>query len=106
MGEPLAYFLTFTTYGTWLHGRDSGSVDSEHNAPGTPFLPSDPQREAFQRRALRQPPYVLDEARRAVVLRTIREVARHRRWKVWAVHVRTAHVHVVVTAGDRPEKVM
>jgi REP element-mobilizing transposase RayT len=106
MGEPLAYFITFTTYGTWLHGHDPGSVDREHNAPGTPFLPPDPQREASQRQRLRQPPYRLDEPRRAVVLRTIHEVARHRGWRVWAVHVRTAHVHVVVTAGDRPEKVM
>ena len=24
--ETLAYFITFTTYGTWLHGRDPGSV--------------------------------------------------------------------------------
>jgi hypothetical protein len=24
---PLAYFITFTTYGAWLHGRAPGSVD-------------------------------------------------------------------------------
>ncbi|MGI9518711.1 MAG: hypothetical protein ACR2NP_16760 [Pirellulaceae bacterium] len=23
-GEPLAYLLTWTTYGTWLHGDDRG----------------------------------------------------------------------------------
>jgi hypothetical protein len=28
---PLAYFITFTTYGTWLHGtaKGNGSVDRE-----------------------------------------------------------------------------
>lgn len=106
MSAPLAYFITFTTYGTWLHGREPGSVDREHNVPGTPFLPPDAGLEAERRQALRQAPYWLDEPRREVVLRTIREVAQHRGWKVWAVHVRTNHVHIVVTASAKPEKVM
>ena len=106
MNDPLAYLITFTTYGTWLHGRDPGSVDREHNVPGTPVLATDPALEAANRQRLRQEPYQLDEARRTVVLRTIREVAAHRRWQLWAVHVRTNHVHIVVTAARKPEKVM
>src|SRR5207244_3408458 len=88
MQEPVAYFLTFTTYGTWLHGRESGSVDRTHNEFGGPVLPPNPDQEAVRRRQMRQPEYTLDEPRRAVVLRTIVEVARHRGWKLWAVHVR------------------
>jgi REP element-mobilizing transposase RayT len=103
---PLAYFLTFTTYGTWLHGRAPGSVDRAHNQVGTPLLPADPKREHSARERMREAPYVLDEARRAVVLETIREVARHRGWVLWAVHVRTNHVHAVVTAEAKPEKVL
>lgn len=106
MSEPLAYFLTFSTYGTWLHGRDPGSVDRDHNAVGSPLLPADPDRERARRNQLRQPEYVLDDPRRNVVLAAIRDVARHRGWKLWAVHVRSNHVHVVVTAVGRPEKVM
>ncbi len=103
---PLAYFITFTTYGAWLHGRAPGSVDREHNVPGTPFLPPDDAREREMRAAMRQEPYVLDELRRQVVLRTIKEVAAHRKWKLWAVHVRSNHVHVVISADCKPEKVM
>jgi REP element-mobilizing transposase RayT len=55
---------------------------------------------------MRDPPYLLDAERRAVVLDTIREVTRHRRWRLWAVHVRSNHVHVIVTANGAPEKVM
>src|SRR5262245_42903381 len=106
MAEPFAYLITFTTYGTWLHGRDPGSVDREHNVPGMPLLAADPTREAANQQRLRQEPYFLDEARRSVVLRTIREVAAHRGWKLWAVHVRTNHVHIVLTAASKPEKVM
>lgn len=104
--EPLAYLITFTCYGTWLHGREPGSVDAEHNQVGTPFLPADPSRERQERRELRDPPYVLDAARRDIVLRTIGEVAAHRRWVLLAAHVRSNHVHVVVQAPVRPEKVM
>ena len=104
--DPVAYFISFTAYGTWLHGRDPGSVDRDHNAYGMPVLPPDPGRELAERTQLRDPPYLLDADRRAVVLATVREVVAHRRWRLWAVHVRTNHVHVVVSAADKPEKVM
>ncbi len=106
MIEFPVYFLTFTTYGTWLHGRAPGSVDRQHNIPGTDYLPVNPKLEAARRQSLRQEPYLLDESRRKVVLRTILEVAKHRHWRLWAAHVRSNHVHVVVTSTDKPEKVM
>jgi REP element-mobilizing transposase RayT len=81
-------------------------VDKEHNEPGTPFLSADGDRERAEYDSLREPPYVLNLERRNVVLQTILEVARHRRWKIWACHVRTNHVHIIVTAPDKPEKVM
>ncbi len=55
MSDPVAYFITFTTYGTWLRGRAPGSVDRDHNVPGTSFLPPDPDEEAVRRAGLRQP---------------------------------------------------
>jgi alanyl-tRNA synthetase len=103
---PPAYFITWHTYGTWLHGRDEESVDPEHNAPGTPFL--EPQRglEQFEKEKLAHPPVALDGARRSSVERTIHEVADHRSWEIHALHVRTNHVHVVVAAQDAPERVL
>jgi hypothetical protein len=38
MDRPIAYFITFTTYGTWLHGDERGSVDKGHNRVGTEFI--------------------------------------------------------------------
>src|SRR5260370_12626049 len=102
MSEPLAYFITFTTYGTWLHGRDPGSVDREHNTPGTSFLPPQSDVEQTQRKRMRQSEYRLDAARRGGVLRTGREAARHRTWKLWSVRVRTQHVHLGASAAARP----
>ncbi|MGL6076709.1 MAG: transposase [Fimbriiglobus sp.] len=106
MSAPLAYFITFSTYGSWLHGRATGSVDLKNNAPGTQFLQANPALERQSRAKMRQEPYLLDPRRRQVVLKTILEVAAHRKWHLWAVHVRSNHVHVVVTADCKPEKVM
>jgi hypothetical protein len=106
MSAPVAYFITFTTYGTWLHGRDPGSVDRKHNRPGDAFLAPDAKLERSSAQKLRQPPYILDEQRREIVMQTICEVCSHRKWKLWAAHVRTNHVHAVVTAECTPEKVM
>jgi REP element-mobilizing transposase RayT len=104
--DPLAYFISFRTYGTWLHGDDRGSVDPRHNAYGTPFLPASPARERSDRAQLADEPVTLSDAHRGVVERTISEVCEHRRWLLRAVNVRTEHVHVVVTAGGPPEPVM
>jgi hypothetical protein len=106
MSQPLAYFITFSTYGAWLHGREIGSVDKQHNEVGTPFLPPDAEKEAAMRGNMREPPYLLDKSRREIVLRTILEVAAHRGWTILACHVRTTHAHVIVAASAKPEKVM
>jgi REP element-mobilizing transposase RayT len=45
-------------------------------------------------------------ARREVVSAAIRSHCAHRKWNVLAVHVRTNHVHVIVEAEPRPEKMM
>jgi REP element-mobilizing transposase RayT len=103
---PLAYFITFHTYGTWLPGDADGSVDRAHNVPGTPMLPPDPVREARARARMDQPEYIMDAPRRAIVLQTIQEVCQYRGWTLLAAHIRTNHVHVVVRADQPPEKVM
>lgn len=102
----LAYFITFRTYGTWLHGCERGSVDDEHNVVGQPRLGRDAAREAWERSLLRHEPLMLDAERRYVVEATVREVWAHRRWTLLEVHVRTTHVHVIVSAPQTPERVM
>ena len=106
MADPLAYFITFSTYGTWLHGREQGSVDRDHNSPGHPFLPADGELIAEKRGGMNQPEYRLDAERRAVVLKTIREVSQHRGWTLLAAHVRSNHVHIIVVGAMKPERIM
>lgn len=106
MPPPLAYFISFRTYGSWLHGDPRGSVDTEHNRPGTPLLPEDGRRQHFERCLLKHPPIHLDSYRRFAVDASIRAVCHHRRWNLHALHVRKSHVHCVVSAHQPPERVM
>jgi REP element-mobilizing transposase RayT len=106
MDPPLAYFITFHCYGTWLQGEEPGSVDGAHNQSDTPFLPPDPQTRHRHQERMDQPAYHLDALRRGHVLQAIREVCRYRGWRLLAAHVRSSHVHIVVTAPCPPERVM
>src|SRR5437762_8751489 len=106
MGTPLAYFLTFTCHGTWLHGDGRGSVDDGHNVPGAPVLPPDPERRAREWHDLAEPPYLLDAPRRQVTLHALCAIARRKGWLLHAVHVRSNHVHIIVTVPGPPERVL
>ena len=53
-----------------------------------------------------QDSYVLGEAARQVVLEAIRSHCGQRHWNLTAAHDRSNHVHVIVEAGMRPERIM
>ncbi len=102
----LAYFITFSTYGTWLPGSAKGSVDDEHHVYGTPFVEGDAERERQAREAMTQSPYVMSERERTIVCQALVELARERGWDLLALHVRTNHVHLVVTAERDPDRLL
>ena len=102
----MRYLITFTCYGTHLHGDESGTVDRRHNLPGSRVLETNPERAATEGELMDQKPYSLDSVRRAAVLESVREVCLYRGWNLLAAHIRTTHVHVIVEAEVPPEKVM
>jgi REP element-mobilizing transposase RayT len=102
----MRFFITFACYGSHLHGDESGSVDRNHNIPGSRLAEANPGRVDAMRQQMDQVPYLLDKDRRMTVLDALREVCSHRGWNLWAAHVRTNHVHVIVEAEVRPENVM
>lgn len=102
---PLAYFITFRSYGTWLHGDDRGSVDIRHRRYGAPMLPPNRLRRNYEHNLLKTPPVKLTRERRKAVERGIREACSIRKWRLWAFNIRTNHVHVVLSANCGSRKV-
>ena len=58
------------------------------------------------RAKLGKTPVMLTEEERQIVEQTIRRHCKIRNWTLHALNVRTNHIHVVVSAAIRPEKVM
>lgn len=104
--EPVAYFMTFTTYGTRLHGDPRGSVDAEHNGFGDLGVEPNPVRLQWERRRQKGESVVLTPEARRIVGDAICEVCRVRAWTLVALNVRTNHVHLVVSAAAPPRLMM
>ncbi len=103
---PLAYFITFTTYGTWLPGDVRGSVSRKHNEPGTPVRPPSTMRRTMAMSKMKHEPQTLDSPQRGLVEDTIRRACEYRGWYLQALNVRTNHVHLLVSGHVRGEKIM
>ena len=102
MPDPLAFFLTWTTYGSWLPGDERGWAEK----PGR-FREPDTERRSTARQLMTETELTLDTDQRKIVESTITDHCRICRWELLAVSCRTQHVHVVVAAPNRdPEEVM
>lgn len=100
--EPLAYFLTWTTYGTWLSGDSRGWTAWKRGQQ-----PPDPKLNARMRSRMVESELRLDPEQIQIVEQTIKAHCTHRNRTLHALSVQPNHVHVVVTApGYRPETVL
>jgi hypothetical protein len=98
---PLAYFISFRTYGTWLHGDKRGSIDRFHNRYRSPYMPPNEKWQNYNEQRLKTRPLILKAKQRASIEAAIRETCQIRKWWLWAINVRTNHVHTVVSASHK-----
>jgi REP element-mobilizing transposase RayT len=92
----IAYFSTWTTYGTWLPGDERGWFQ---RCDG--IQPPDRLRELESSLHMTEDAVTLDPVQRRLVKKTIRDHCAIRNWTLHAVNCRTNHVHVADTAMDR-----
>jgi len=103
---PLAYLITFRTFGTWLHGDERTSVKRDGwNGYGHPRYAKNETLERWMSEESNSPPFILSDQMKAVVEASVRELCQRREFDLRAVNVRTNHVHVVVSAAQKPERV-
>jgi REP element-mobilizing transposase RayT len=100
--QALAYFITWTIYGTWLPGDRRGWIKA-----GTQGIQSpDPGREDEARSLMVERAVKLSLSQRAIIEETIRKHCKIRNWRLHAINARTNHIHVVVTADRDNDDVM
>ena len=98
MPEPLAYFLTWSTYGTWLPGDERGWIER-----GKGWQLPDPIRKLEAGARMSEDACRLDGEQRDVVERQVAETCKIRGWELHAVNCRSNHLHVVVAASQAPK---
>jgi REP element-mobilizing transposase RayT len=91
--EPIGWFLTWTTYGTWLPGDDRGWV-----LRGRGERPADPVLVRTSAARMTESACRLSPEQRAAVESQIAETRHVRGWTLHAVNCCTNHVHVVLSA--------
>ena len=103
LNKPQAYFITTTTYGTWLHGDERKSVVVKKGYPRQ--IEQDNHFHRYQQNHLKYPPVTFDAQQRQIVLDTLLQHCRLKAWRLYAAHIRTTHVHLVVQSDHAVEKV-
>ena len=88
----MTYFLTFSGYGTHLHGDERGSWKN-----GAAHEPHAAYQQAM-RDLMTQAPFVLTHQTRPLALDALVALAARREWQLLAAHVRSTHVHLVLVA--------
>jgi hypothetical protein len=106
MSEAIGVLLTFSTYGTHLHGAETGSVNRGCRNWGAPVMDIDPALERRAARLMPEPPLLLPAGDRETVLAAIVGAANHRGWPLYCAHVRTNHAHVVIKPDTGAERAL
>ncbi|HBE69223.1 MAG TPA: hypothetical protein DDW52_13830 [Planctomycetaceae bacterium] len=91
--DPVAFFITFTIYGTYLQG-DGRWWRSRRDG----FRSPQPMLEQWHRDRLKHDVLLLNEEQRAVAENEVFRLSDYRAWYLWAVSFRSNHAHLVVTA--------
>ena len=100
--EPIAFFLTWTTYGSWLPGDSRGWTDGRGH-----LRTAEPARTLQASRLLAECTLTMGVHQQSVVADVIATHCSIRGWTLHAISCRPQHVHVVVTAvGVSPEGVL
>ena len=98
--EPIAFFITWTVYGTFLQGDERGW---RRRRKGQQL--SQPKLAQWRRDRLKHSIQLLNDAQASVVEQEIERHCEKRNWKLWTKSARSNHVHAVVTApgyaGDK-----
>jgi hypothetical protein len=105
--EPcLRYFITFACCGARLHGDESGLLDRHHDLVGSRLL--EPDANVSEPNVAKCSRILMCSTERpgSWCWQPIQRHCVYRGWNLLAAHVRSNHVHTIVEAETRPERIM
>ena len=97
---PLAYHLTFGTYGTRLHGDKRGTVSREQNRFGEPIIGQDVVWQRLEQSQLKFPPVVFSNEQQRHIEHVMAGVCERGGWEYHIAAGQPDHVHVMLTSPN------
>ena len=91
--SPIAFFITWTVYGTHLQGDERG-WRRRRKGDQQP----EPRLAQWRRQRLQHDVFELSSEQRVIVEQECQRHSDQRGWHLWEVNARSTHVHAVVTA--------
>ena len=93
--DPYAYFITFTTRGSRLHGCVKGSVNRKGE-----YIGINSNWEGFDKSEMKNPPIVLSTNQRQIVHDALKSHCEKNRLILHIVAVQSNHVHILISANN------
>jgi REP element-mobilizing transposase RayT len=103
MPIPLAYFITWGTYGARLHGDPRGTVARSHNEYGDPIIEDDHEMWDQMNANLKYDPIFFDKQQMRFVESTIPAICERGYWTHHTDATGPDHVHIVLTSDHDPK---
>jgi hypothetical protein len=104
--SPIALFLTWRTYGTWLPRDARGWIDERSNAFGEATNSPDWRIEDAARSQMTSSAFTLNARLRELVDGLLRGACAYYGWPVYALNERSNHIHIVLSSDDTPKYVL
>jgi REP element-mobilizing transposase RayT len=107
MPDPVALFLTWTTYGTWLPGDARGHVSNsrnpaggfrrKQNRPGTPYAAGDAYTRQRAQSLQKWATVWLTESNAVIVANSLVRISLEHEWIILRASIMPNHLHAVLT---------
>lgn len=104
--HPIAYFITIRAYGTWLHGDKRFSMNRIQNRYGSEKIKRNGHFENLMKNELKDLPMYFDDKKRDIIRNALQNTCHRYQWKLYALHIRTNHAHIVLQSDNKVNEVM
>ena len=102
---PLAYHITFGTYGMRLHGGEQATVSRNQNQFGEPIIGRDIVWERLDRSLMEFPSLVLTDAQRRVIEEIVPTICVRGKWEYHIAAAQSDHLHVMLSSTNEGKRV-
>lgn len=98
--SPIAYHITFGTYGTRLHGDERGTIDIKRNKPGDPIIGQNEHWQQYENQILNHKPVTFNEEQRHFIQKSLPQICERGEWTHHCSACQDNHIHIMLSTSS------